>query len=37
MSQNLNEKLTKCLIDMFIFLEFSGAEIVNGLEAGIRA
>jgi hypothetical protein len=29
MSQNLNEKLTKCLIDMFIFLEFSGGEIVN--------
>ena len=29
MSQNLIEKLTKCLVDTFVFLETSSEEIVN--------
>ena len=29
MSQNLIEKLTKCLVDTFLFLEISNEELVN--------
>ena len=29
MSQNLIEKITKCLVDTFVFLETSSEEIVN--------